>query len=124
MIPSELRVSVGVSANHLLCIVVEYPHAYSHQQLGSTAISSRKIPGIFLIITTTPFSHSNYRMGEIEIPEIPSDNDKKGNEEKEKSKPLKTASIWTLFMRLSNNKERVCLIAGFLCWLLVVFDND
>lgn len=62
-------------------------------------------------------------MGEIEIPEIPSDNDKKGNEEKEKSKPLKTASIWTLFMRFSNNKERVCLIAGFLCWLLVVFDN-
>lgn len=63
-------------------------------------------------------------MGEIEIPEVSPDNDKKGNEEKEKSKPLKAASIWTLFMRFSNNKERVCLIAGFLCWLLVVFGND
>ena len=50
--------------------------------------------------------------------------DEDAGEEKEKSKPLKTASIWTLFMRFSNNKERVCRIAGVLCWLLVVFDND
>lgn len=54
-------------------------------------------------------------MGEIEIPEI-SDKPEKSTEVETK-KQVKSVPISTLFLKFSNNKERACLIAGFLCLL-------
>ena len=58
-------------------------------------------------------------MEEIEIPELPPKGNEKGQEEKGTSKQPQSVPLRTLFMRFSNSKERVSLIAGFLCWFLV-----
>ena len=53
-------------------------------------------------------------MEEIEIPEI---SEKLGKTtEAETKKQVKSVPISTLFLKFSNNKERACLITGFICW--------
>ena len=54
-------------------------------------------------------------MGEIEIPEISEKSNKPPKVETKKQ--VKSVPISTLFLKFSNNKERACLIAGFLCLL-------
>ncbi len=58
-------------------------------------------------------NHKTTRMEEIEIPEISEKSEK--TTDVESKKQVKSVPISTLFLKFSNNKERACLITGFIC---------
>ena len=80
---------------------------------GTTELNDQEISGKLLGPREQKSHKQSHQMGEIEIPEI-SDKPEKSTEVETK-KQVKSVPISTLFLKFSNNKERACLVTGFIC---------